>query len=150
VPQSNAAARSRNSQQYTQRLSIQNEDGSRITGRFPSSAKIKNVLRLCHWPITDTQRQKCVSKPSNGKITQKLGLTFDLGRILIGVEGSELPLFRTPCPPHFSNEGNRGAQGQFCLSRPFFVGQSILTTWSDFVGLHRVGLCGFASRKNFV
>jgi len=37
----------------------------------------------------------CV-KTLNGNISQKFGLTFDIGRILIGVEGSDYHFLKFP------------------------------------------------------
>ena len=48
APRSNAAARSRNTQQYTQRLSIQNEGGFRFTGRC-RRVRESSFLWTCHW-----------------------------------------------------------------------------------------------------
>src|SRR6266496_548983 len=48
APRSNAAARSRNSPQYTQRLSIQNEVGFRFTDRC-RRVRESSFLRTCHW-----------------------------------------------------------------------------------------------------
>jgi len=48
VPRSNAAARSRNSPQCTQRLSIQNEGGCRLTARC-RGVDGASCWRTCHW-----------------------------------------------------------------------------------------------------
>src|SRR6266576_1761074 len=48
APRSNAAVRSRNTQQYTQRLSIQNEGGFRFTGRCRRMRE-SSFLWTCHW-----------------------------------------------------------------------------------------------------
>src|SRR6266487_1547247 len=46
APRSNAAVRSRNSQQYTQRLSIQNEGGFRFHWPLPAGARIQFFVDL--------------------------------------------------------------------------------------------------------
>jgi hypothetical protein len=50
APRSNAAARSRNTQQYTQRLSIQSEGGSRFAGPAEAGRTCESsFLWTCHW-----------------------------------------------------------------------------------------------------
>jgi len=99
APRSNAAVRSRNSQQYTQRLSIQNEGGFRFSGRC-RRVRESSFLWTCHW----------------GGCSE-IFMTFQ-GYVI----GQSLVLCAlTP----FSNEGNRRANRQSCLPRSFSVGKSM-------------------------
>ena len=104
MPQSNAAARSRNSQQYTQRLSIQIEGGSRITGRFRRMCD-SSFLWTCHWG-------GC-SKIVRGYVY----LTSSCCR------WSRVLSF----PPNFRTKETEGTR-PVLSPPPVFVGRSILTT----------------------
>ena len=97
-PPGGTAVRSRNSQQYTQRLSIQNEGGFRFTGRC-RRVRESSFLWTCRWGGCS-----------------KMVLTFEVMFI-----GQSLCL---PCSPPFSNEGNRRANRQSGLPGSFSVGKS--------------------------
>ena len=95
APRSNALTRSRNSPQCTQRLSIQNEGGSRITGRCRRVCD-SSFLWTCHWG----------------------GCSKNVPRLC------RQPMDFWPAPwesvfPHFRTRKTEGHQGQFCLPRPF-------------------------------
>ena len=131
APRSNAAARSRNTRQYTQRLSIQNEGGFRFTGRC-RRVRESSFLWTCHWGGCS-----------------KMVLTFR-GYVI----SQSLCL---PGSHPFSNEGNRRANRQSCLPRSFSVGKSMdkpeaqccqCSTWPqvpinapDYWPAQRRGLC---------
>ena len=83
APRSNAAARSRNTPQYTQRLSIQSEGGSRFTGRCRRVCE-SSFLRTCLWG-------------GCSKIIRS--------EVMWATQDSNAA--PVPCPPPFSNEGNR-------------------------------------------
>lgn len=92
------AARSRNSQQYTQRLSIQIEGGFRVTGRC-RQVRESSFLRTCHWGGCS-----------------KMVLTFRGYAI-----GQSLCL---PCFDPFFERRKQEGQRQSCLPRSFSVGKS--------------------------
>ena len=101
APRSNAAARSRNSRQYTQRLSIQIEGGSRFAGPAEAGRTCESsFLWTCHWGGCS-----------------KIFMTFQ-GYVIARA-------FVLRALTSFSNEGNRRANGQSCLPRWFSVGKSM-------------------------
>src|SRR6266487_1162280 len=101
APRSNAAVRSRNSQQYTQRLSIQNEGGFRFHWPLPAGARIQffvdlslgrmlrnlyDVPRLCHRPepLSSVLSPLFRTKETGGPIASPVSLArFCVGKAWI-------------------------------------------------------------------